>query len=94
MNYNYILGIFSLFTVFIHYQIDQNLKLKKKRLKKSYSPFNTMPTFTGGRDTEIKWSKRAIQKADTRCRKEVHWEVVTDRGAIGLIQKFIMKFIS
>lgn len=53
-----------------------------------------MPTFTGGRDTEIKWSKRAIPKADTRCRKEVHWEVVTDRGAIGLIQKFIMKFIS
>lgn len=53
-----------------------------------------MPTFTGGRDPEIKWSKRAIPKADTRCRKEVHWEVVTDRGAIGLIQKFIMKFIS
>lgn len=47
-----------------------------------------MPTFTGGRDTEIKWSKRAIPKADTRYRKEVHWEVVTDRGAIGLIQKF------
>lgn len=53
-----------------------------------------MPTFTGGRDTEIKWIKRAIPKADTRCRKEVQGEVVTDRGAIGLIQKFIMKFIS
>lgn len=92
MNYKYILGIFSLF---IHSLSNwSKLEIKNKRLKKSYSPFNTMPTFTGGRDTEIKWSKRAIPKADTRCRKEVHWEVVTDRGAIGLIQKFIMKFIS
>lgn len=44
-----------------------------------------MPTFTGGRDTQIKWIKRAIPKADTRCRNEVQGEVVTDRGAIGLI---------
>lgn len=53
-----------------------------------------MPTFTGGRDTEIKWIKRAIPKADTRCRKEVQGEVVTDRGAIGMIQEFILKFIN
>lgn len=71
--------------------MDQNSKLNK--IKKSYSPFNTLPTFSGGRDTEVKWSKRAISKADTRCRKEVQWKVVTDRGTIGLIQEFILKFI-
>lgn len=83
MNYNYILGILSLF---IHSLSNwSKLEIEKKKIKKSYSPFNTMPTFTGGRDTEIKWIKRAIPKADTRCRKEVQGEVVTDRGAIGLI---------
>lgn len=35
--------------------MDQNSKLNKiKKLKKSYSPFNTLPTFSGGRDTEVK----------------------------------------
>lgn len=82
MNYNYILGILSLF---IHSLSNwSKFEIEKKKMK-SYSPFNTMPTFTGGRDTEIKWIKRAIPKADARCRKEVQGEVVTDRGAIGLI---------
>lgn len=44
-----------------------------------------MLIFIGGRDIEIKWSKRVILKVDIRCRKEVYWEFVIDRGVIGLI---------
>lgn len=80
------LQLYSRHIKFIYSFIIKLIKIWNwKKKMKSYSPFNTMPTFTGGRDTEIKWIKRAIPKADTRCRKEVQGEVVTDRGAIGLI---------
>lgn len=83
MNYNYILGIFSLFIYLLLNWL--KFEIKKKRLKKSYFFFNIMLIFIGGRDIEIKWSKRVILKVDIRCRKEVYWEVVIDRGVIGLI---------